>query len=182
MNNEVRTMKRNTHDLTIAGICLALAQLLPLLTGQIPQIGAMLAPMHIAVLLCGFLCTTSYAAIVGFTAPLLRFAIFGMPPLFPIGIAMSFELMTYALVASVMYKRYNIYISLITAMLTGRVVWGIVMSVIAGVSSVQFGLNTFIVGAFATAAPGIVLQLLIIPLLVRAVKQRGDNYESQRNI
>lgn len=175
-------MKRNTQNLTIAGICLALALLLPLLTGQIPQIGAMLAPMHLAMLLCGFLCKPSYAAVVGFTAPLLRFAIFGMPPLFPIGIAMSFELMTYALVASLMYKRYNIYVSLITAMLIGRVVWGIVMSIIAGVSSVQFGLSMFITGALLTAAPGIVLQIILVPLLVRAVERKGNNHESQRNL
>ena len=42
--------------LTYSALYLAIALVLPFLTGQIPQIGSMLCPMHIPALLCGFVC------------------------------------------------------------------------------------------------------------------------------
>ena len=83
-----------TRKLVFAALLLALAMVLPFLTGQIPQIGQALCPMHIPVLLCGFVCGPIYAMAVGFIAPLLRFALFGMPPIFPTGVSMAFELLT----------------------------------------------------------------------------------------
>ncbi len=88
-------MKVNLKKLVLSGVFLALALLLPFVTGQIPQIGAALAPMHIPVLLCGFVCGWPFGLVVGFVAPLLRFMLFGMPPIFPTGIAMAFELAAY---------------------------------------------------------------------------------------
>lgn len=41
---------------TYAALYLALAMVLPFVTGQIPEIGSMLCPMHIPALLCGFMC------------------------------------------------------------------------------------------------------------------------------
>ncbi len=58
----------------------------------------MLLPMHIPVLLCGLICGWKYGILVGFILPLLRHTIFGMPILFPTGIAMAFELATYGFV------------------------------------------------------------------------------------
>ena len=82
----------NVKNVVNAALCLALCMALPFLTGQIPQIGSALSPMHIPVLLCGFICGWPYGLIVGLIAPILRFLLFGMPPIFPTGIAMSFEL------------------------------------------------------------------------------------------
>lgn len=88
---------QNTKKLAYAALFLALCLVLPMLTGQIPQIGSMLLPMHIPVLLCGLVCGWQYGAAVGFVAPLLRSALFGMPPVYPVAIAMAFELLTYGL-------------------------------------------------------------------------------------
>lgn len=165
-------MNRKTSNITISAICISLAMILPFLTGQIPQIGAMLAPMHLPILICGLLCSPLYAVFVGAISPLLRFGIFGMPPLFPIGIAMSFELATYALVASFMHKKHGILSSLITAMIFGRLVWGTVMAIIAGVSGISFGFKIFIMSAFVNAVPAIILQLILVPLVVKAVDNR----------
>ena len=85
-------MKETTKKLTWSAMFIALGLVLPFLTGQIPQFGNMLLPMHIPVILCGLICGWRYGAIVGFVLPLLRYALFGMPVLFPTGIAMSFEL------------------------------------------------------------------------------------------
>lgn len=95
----------NNKKITFAGMFLALALLLPFLTGQIPQIGNALSPMHIPVLLCGFVCGGPLGLVVGFIAPLLRYMLFGMPPIFPTGIAMAFELAIYGLAAGLLYKR-----------------------------------------------------------------------------
>ena len=72
-------MKKFLRSLIYAALCLALCLYLPFLTGQIPQIGKALSPMHIPVLLCGFLCGWPYALAVGFIAPFLRFLLFHMP-------------------------------------------------------------------------------------------------------
>ena len=170
-------MNRNksVYNLSVAGICLALAMVLPFLTGQIPQIGSMLSPMHIPVLLCGFLCAPAYAFAVGLIAPILRFFLFGMPPLMPFGLAMSFELAAYGLVAALLYKqfkgkKFGVYVSLIGAMLIGRIVWGVAMSMIA---QFPFTLNMFIAGAFINAVPGIILHIILIPLIVIALERAG---------
>jgi len=169
---------RRIKDLTVSGVCLALALLLPFLTGQIPTIGAMLSPMHIPILLCAFFVNWKWACAVGFIAPLLRFAIFSMPPM-PFGIAMAFELATYGLVTSLLYnflpkKRWSIYASLISAMVIGRVVWGAARMVIAGVTANPFTWQMFIGGALLEAIPGIIIQLVLIPIIVMAVKRNNE--------
>ena len=99
-------MKKNSAvlKLVLGALFLALALVLPFLTGQIPEIGSMLCPMHLPVLLAGFVCGGPIAAVIGFAAPLLRFLMFGMPPIYPTGLSMAFELPTDGLVSGVFYN------------------------------------------------------------------------------
>lgn len=164
----------STRKLVIAAICLALALILPFLTGQIPQIGNALSPMHIPVFLCGFLCGPVYALIVGVIAPVLRSVLFGMPPMYPTAIAMCFELAAYGLFSGLLYnmmpkKNVNIYIALILAMILGRIVWGIAMTLLLGLGDTPFTWQLFITKAFVNAVPGIILHILIIPPIVIAL-------------
>ena len=153
-------MKETTKNMTLAAMFLAIGLLLPLLTGQIPQIGNMLLPMHIPVFLCGLICGWQYGAVVGLILPLVRYVIFGMPALFPTGIAMSFELMTYGLVAGLLYGLsrwqcvFSLYRSLLAAMVAGRIVWGIVQMIL-------------------NAIPGIIVQLILIPMIMVALNRTG---------
>ena len=168
--------KTNVKKLILAALFLAMAMVLPFLTGQIPEIGSMLSPMHIPVLLCGFICGPAWAAVVGAVAPLLRFMIFGMPPLFPTGVAMCVELATYGAVSGVLYrllprKPINVYVSLIAAMLAGRIVWGVVRVVLSGAGDAAFTWAAFMAGAFTQAIPGIILHIVLIPLLVLALQK-----------
>ena len=161
--------------LVLAAICLALCMVLPFLTGQIPEIGSMLSPMHIPVLLCGFICGPLYAAAVGVVAPVLRFALFGMPPLFPVGAAMCFELLTYGLVSSLLYralpkKKSSIYVALVGAMLAGRVISGIVKALIL---TPGLSFTAWATASFVTALPGISVQLIMLPTLVVALNRAG---------
>lgn len=163
--------KENLLKMILAGLFLALAYVMPFLTGQIPEIGSMLCPMHIPIILCGFICGWQWGFAVGFVAPLFRSLTMGMPPLFPGAVSMAFELATYGLVAGLMYKllpqkKIFIYLSLLIAMIGGRIIWGIVMLVCMGIKGGSFTLTAFIAGAFTNAIPGIIVQLVLIPILV----------------
>ena len=161
-----------------SALFLAIAMVLPFITGNIPQIGSMLSPMHIPVLLCGFVCGWQWGMAVGFIAPLLRSVLFGMPPMFPGAVSMAFELAAYGIVSGLLYSRLpkktaSIYVSLITAMICGRVVWGAARYILAGVSGGTFTFAAFIAGAVTNAVPGIILHILLIPLLVKAFERAG---------
>lgn len=170
-------MNKNVKDLTLAAMFLALGIILPFFTGQIQLIGTMLLPMHIPVLLCGLICGWKYGGIIGFITPILRGALFGMPPFYPTGIAMAFELMTYGIVIGVLYKLSPwkcvkaLYRALIGAMLMGRVIWGIVMILLLGFGN--FSWQAFIAGAFTGSIPGIILQLVLIPAVMIALDKVG---------
>ena len=161
-----------------AALCLTLCMVLPFLTGQIPQVGSALCPMHVPVLLAGFLCGPWWAAAVGAVAPLLRFAMFGMPPIFPTGVAMCFELAGYGLVSGLLYRRLpkrpvNVYVSLLAAMALGRVIWGIVRVMLSGVAGEPFTWTMFLAGAFVNAIPGILVHIALIPVIVLAMEKAG---------
>lgn len=161
----------NTRTMILAAMFLALAYVLPFLTGQVPQIGSMVCPMHIPVLLCGFVCGWPWGLVVGLLAPLLRSVTLGMPLLFPTAICMAFELAAYGAVAGFLHralpkKKGSIYISLLTAMISGRLVWGAAMFICMGIKGGSFGFSAFLAGAIFNALPGIVVQIILIPILV----------------
>ena len=171
-------MKSKIKNLALGAMFLAIGIILPFFTGQIPEIGSALCPMHIPVLLCGFLCGWQYGGVVGFLAPLLRFALFQMPPLFPTGTAMAFELAVYGMMTGILNgklpkKNGNIYIALIGAMISGRVVWGIVQVILSGITKAPFTWQAFFAGAFMTAIPGIVCHILLIPPIFMVLKKAG---------
>ena len=164
--------------LTYAALFLAMAMILPFVTGQIPEIGSMLCPMHIPALLCGFLCGWPWGLAVGLIAPVLRSVLFGMPALFPTAVAMSFELAVYGGAAGFLYNRLPktkamTYAVLLIAMLAGRVVWGAARVIMSGLSGSTFSWAMFLAGAITNAIPGIILHLILIPILVIALERAG---------
>ncbi|MBO5101594.1 MAG: ECF transporter S component [Clostridia bacterium] len=173
-------MRRETLiKLTGTALLLAVGYLLPLLTGQIPEIGNLLLPMHIPVLLCGALFGGIWGGALGFVLPLTRSLIFSKPLIFPTAIAMAFELMSYGLVIGICFsvmkpRRFAAYyLPLLSAMLVGRAVWGAVMAVLLGVFGDGFGFSLFIGGAFLEAIPGIILQLILVPTLISVLIKSG---------
>ena len=114
------------RKLTYSALYLAIALVLPFLTGQIPEIGSMLCPMHIPALLCGFVCGWPWGLAVGFVSPLLRSLLFGMPTAYTAA-AMAFELAAYGAVSGILYRifprrNWSVYVTLIAAMIVGRLV------------------------------------------------------------
>ena len=166
------------RKLTYAALYLAIAMLLPFVTGQIPEIGSMLCPMHIPVLLCGFMCGWPWGMTVGFIAPLLRSVLFGMPAMFPGAVAMAFELAVYGSMAGLLYhllpkKKWIIYAGLLISMIAGRIVWGIARLILAGLTGNSFTWALFLAGAVTNAIPGIIMHLILIPVLVIAMERAG---------
>ena len=174
MQTQTKT-HQTIRNLVFSALCLGLCLVLPFLTGQIPQVGTMLCPMHIPVLLSGFLCGPWWAMATGLVAPALRFVLFSMPPPMPTGLAMTFELAAYGLTAGLLYRIMPknilcIYTSLIGAMLAGRIVWGIACTVIYGTMGNAFTWSIFLAGAFFNAIPGIIVHIILIPALVIALR------------
>lgn len=167
--------KSTAYRLVLAALFLAIGMVLPFLTGQIPEIGSALLPMHIPVLLCGFVLGWKYGLAVGAVLPILRSLCFGMPPMYPAAVSMMFELAAYGALCGLLYqllpkKTVNIYLSLVGAMLGGRVVWGIVRWVMMA-GGTEFGWQAFVAGAFIQAVPGIIVQIVLLPLLVLALQK-----------
>lgn len=166
------------RKLTYSALFLAIAMVLPFITGQIPEIGAMLSPMHIPALLCGFMCGWPWGLTVGLIAPLLRSVLFGMPALFPTAVAMSFELAVYGGLSGLLYsllpkRKWTVWLALIISMIAGRVVWGVVRVILAGLSGSEFTWALFIAGAITNAIPGIIMHLILIPILVIVMERAG---------
>lgn len=165
----------NLKKLVLSAMFIAIGIILPFFTGQLQKVGNMLLPMHLPILLCGLICGAWYGMATGIITPILRSMLFGMPVMFPSAAAMAFELGTYALVIGLCYNRskwkciFSLYRSMIIAMLSGRIVWGIVMTVFMGISGKAFSISAFISGAVLNAVPGIIAQLVLIPAIMLAL-------------
>ncbi len=172
---------KKTHKLVLTAFFLALVFILPFFTGQIQVIGSMLLPMHLPVLLCGFFVGWPYALALGVISPILRSLMFGMPPMFPVAIGMAIEMGVYGFVSGFCYlhsKKKNIvsiYVSLLLAMILGRVAYGLATLIMLGTVGSTYTFSAFIAGAFFSAIPGIILQLVLIPILVKTLSRFSLN-------
>lgn len=173
------------QKLTVSALLLATGLFLPFLTGQIPAIGNMLLPMHIPVLLCGLLCGFRYGLTVGFILPILRSYLFGMPPLYPTALSMAFEMAAYGSVSGHLFNQaksvrlQTIYYSMISAMITGRIIWGIAQIILLEIKGNSFTFAAFSAGAFINAIPGIIIQLTLIPAIILAL-HKSDIISSEK--
>jgi thiamine transporter ThiT len=179
---EISKSRKRLLKLILAALFLAAAYLLPFLTGQIQTIGQQLCPMHLPVLLCGFVCGPFWGLVVGAAAPLLRSLTLGMPPMFPTAFAMAFELAAYGFFAGLFRKLFPkkypyIYVELILAMIIGRLVWGFVKFAIAGFSATAFPFSAFIAGVITGSVPGIIAQIVLIPPLVLLIDKLLGKYK-----
>lgn len=163
-------------NLTLTAMFLAIGLVLPFFTGQIQQIGNMLLPpMHIPVFLCALVCGWKYGLPMAFILPVFRSFLFGMPPLYPTAVSMAFELAAYAFVAGFLYEKSRwqctkaLYRCMLAAMAAGRIVWGVVQAVLLGLGGNAFTFKMFISGALLNAIPGIILQLVLIPMIMVAL-------------
>ncbi len=168
---------KTIRKITYSALFMTIGLVLPFITGQLQQFGNMLLPMHFPVFLCSFICGWKYGLLVGFVLPLFRSVLFSAPLMYPMAIGMAFELATYGFVAGFLYEKRpwkcikSLYISLLTAMVLGRIVWGAAQFVLLGLHAKTFTFELFLSGALFNAVPGIILQLALIPVLMLAMHQ-----------
>lgn len=164
-----------TRNIVFTALCIAIGLLLPQLVKFIPIAypGAVLLPMHIPVLICGFLCGWRFGAIAGLLTPLIASLLTGMPPLFPTAVSMMIELAAYGILTGLLYKytKGKIFITLVGAMLGGRIVLGVVNAFLFNLADNAYGLGLFVSGAFVTALPGIIIQLILVPIIIRSLQR-----------
>lgn len=170
-------MIKKTNKITVSGMLLAVGIILPFVTAHglgIP--GTVLLPMHFPVLLCGFLCGPVYGLLLGLILPLISSILTGMPSIYPMAPIMTMELMTYGFIAGILSaktkickKRIGLYITLIIAMICGRIMYGITFAILLSISGSLKALTVW--AAIATGIPGILVQLLLIPAIIMIVNQ-----------
>ena len=165
----------NSKKLVLAALCAALCIVLPMAFHTVPNAGSIFLPMHIPVLLCGFVCGWPYGLACGVLGPLLSSLTTGMPPaaILP---SMVCELAVYGLVTGFLFPRIktgrraaDIYLTLLTAMVCGRILYGVLNALIfrAGAYSMELWLSA----ALTTALPGIVIQLIVVPVILLALEK-----------
>lgn len=167
----------NTKKMMITALCMALGTVLPMAFHTVPNAGSILLPMHIPTLLCGLATGPVYGLISGVLTPVLSFFVTGMPKV-PYLFPMMFELGAYGLISGALSRNMNtrhsvsgLYCTLICAMIAGRFVYGAANALFFQSGSYTFEL--WLSASFVTAAPGIVLQLLLIPPVVLSLRKSG---------
>lgn len=165
--NQMTAVKK----ICIGAVCVALCCVLPMAFHAV-GLGTALSPLHIPALLCGIVCGGGYGLLCGLAGPLLSSVVTGMPgpAMLP---SMVPELMAYGLVTGLMMrfvrtgKLYgDMYISLGTAMVLGRVVGGIAKALVYMGSGEAFTLAIWASSYFVATVPGIICHLILIPVLV----------------
>ena len=163
-----------TRFISHTGLFLGLAVLLQVVFHAFGASGRIFLPMHIPPLLAGFLIGPLSGVIVGILAPGLSHLLTGMPPTYAVPL-MSLELPIYGLVAGMAYQRLNlnIYISLIVALLFGRIMFALGLLVLGLFMKLPYGASEFIAGgaALVHSLPGVAIQIALVPVLVASLKR-----------
>lgn len=167
----MKLTKTTAYKLVLAGLMTAIGVMLPSIFHTFGGAGNVFLPMHIPVLLCGLICGYRLGGLCGLLVPLLSCLITTMPPIYPTGITMMCELAAYAVIAGLLMKKTNVYVALIVSMIGGRIVLALSQLVIMGFGGKAFAISAFLTSAFVTALPGIIIQIVFVPLLVIAARK-----------
>lgn len=160
-----------TKELVLSGLLLASGIILPMIFHMFSLTGPIALPMHIPVLIGGFLLSPKLALALGIMTPVLSGLLTGMPVMFPMSIIMAVELGIYGLTASLATRKFNLSTvpSLIVSMITGRIGAGLTVAVLVEMFGVKMNPIMFVKGAVTTGLPGIIIQLIFIPSLIYAI-------------
>jgi len=167
----------STKKMILSGLLIALGIIIPTFFHMFGASGPIFLPMHIPVLIAGFLVGPIFGLLVGLVTPLLSSLFTGMPPLFPMAVLMIFELATYGFTCGWVYEkiRKNVILALISGMVAGRIVLGIIAFILVQ----GFGVNapflqnpvSYVWTGIVTGLPGIAIQLILVPILIMLLKK-----------
>ncbi|WP_313162871.1 ECF transporter S component [Sedimentibacter sp.] len=164
--------KITTREIILSGLLLATGILLPMVFHMFSLTGPIALPMHIPVLIGGFLLSPQLALLLGAMTPIISGLLTGMPVMFPMSIIMAFELGAYGLVIAIATRKFKLSIipSLIISMISGRIIAGLTVAALVQLFAVKMNPVMFVKGAIITGIPGIIIQLIFIPSLIYALK------------
>ena len=169
-------MKKMTSvkRICICAACIALCVVLPMAFHAFPNGGSVFLPMHIPVLLCGMICGWPFGLVCGLMGPALSSLLTSMPPAAMLA-PMMIECGVYGAASGLLLhfvrtgKTYpDLCISLVAAMLLGRVVAGIAKALIF---TPGLSLAAWATASFVTGLPGIAIQLFLIPILIHTLSR-----------
>ena len=157
----------NTKKLTRSGLLIALGIIIPYFFHIFGISGRIFLPMHFPPLLGGFLVGPLYGAIIGAVLPVLNSMISGIPQM-PTMAFMVVELAVFGLVAGMLYRKFNLFISLIISMLVGRIIYFILFALFIEFTNPL----VYIFSGIASSLPGVIGQLLLIPAIVTVLESK----------
>lgn len=165
----------NIKKSMITAVCIALCVILPMAFHSIPNAGSVFLPMHIPVILCGLICGWPFGLLCGIAGPLLSSLIAQMPPMAYLPNMMT-ELIAYGVITGITMqivhtkKIYvDLYISLLIALVAGRVLAGTTKALIFSPGS--YSISAWITGYFITSLPGLLIQFFLIPNVIFALEK-----------
>ena len=170
-------MKITTKELVLSGLLLASGIILPMIFHMFGMTGPVVLPMHIPVLLGGFLLPPTMAFMLGIITPVISGLLTGMPVMFPMAVIMAAEVGVYGITASLSTSKLKLSLipSLIISMIAGRIAAGLTVAVLVRFFGIKMNPVTYVTGAIVTGIPGIIIQLIFIPTLVYAINRFMKN-------
>lgn len=171
-----------TKEIVLSGLLLASGILLPMVFHMFSLTGPIALPMHIPVLIGGFLLSPQLALLLGIITPIISGLLTGMPVMFPMSIIMACELGVYGLTASLATRNFNLSAipALIISMILGRIAAGLTVAALVQLFGVKMNPIAYVQGAIVTGLPGIIIQLLFIPALIYAIKAYLNSNNAKR--
>jgi riboflavin transporter FmnP len=173
----------NLNQLVRASMLIALGIIIPVCFHTIKNAGAVFLPMHIPILIGGFVLSAPYAVAVGIVTPVLSYLFTGMPPV-PVIYVMPIELAAYGLFISFLYNkaRIGLYPSLISGMIGGRIVSILGKYLILHLlMNKPFALKKVASALFITGLPGIIIQIILVPIVIYALEKSFPKLLVQNN-
>ena len=165
-----------TYKLTISSMCLAIGVVLPQVTHFLPEFASKLSLMHMPVYIAGLICGPLYGLFVGLFCPLFSMLLFNMPKALTL-YSMMIELGAYGLFSGLFIKIFNnksntlnIYLSLISSMIMGKIIYGVCNALIF--KSGEYSIALWISAAFINGIFGIIIHLIIVPTICLLLKKR----------
>ena len=167
-----------TYRLIASSTCVAIGVVLPIVFHSVGFMGSVFLPMHIPVLIAGLFLGARAGFITGVFTPLISTLVTGMPPMMPVLPIMIVELGVYGFIAGYCYegKRGALYSSLLTAMAAGRIAAGFAVYGLALLIELPISPLVYLQGALIAGAPGIIIQLALIPLIIHKL-QKAWNFK-----
>lgn len=159
-----------TKKMILSGLFIAVGLILPMIFHTLNLSGSIFSPMHLPVMLGGFLLGPVYGAAIGFITPILSSILTGMPPLMPIMPMMALELLGYGFMTGLLFtKTKKIYISLILSIVFGRLCSMVGAFILSLTLAPQISPIPYVVSGVVNGLPGIAIQLIVIPALVKFI-------------